>query len=664
MGVDNKIVVVGDVNGQGQDFGIARFLPDGGLDTSFNGTGRLQSSMSSSHDYARDVIVLADDKILVGGDGINGRNYDFILSRFNVNGTRDGSFGNNGVTTTNFDGSGRQGGSEDQASVMLRRPDGRILLIGSSNLSTGAAGPDAIALAQYSESGTLDPNFKVLSLASTIVPGGYLIHPTSAALDTSGGLVVAGWVKTSWESTSRVFVVRFDAAGVRDTAFGTVTFDRTLTDTYSLDDQIAIQSDGKIVVAFLAKTSTDPSVPSHVAIARLNANGTADVTFGTAGIREYADELVSNIQSLAIQPDGKLVVGGLVFVNRYLLDGTPDATFGDNGQKELSDGAYLLEVRDFAIRSDGKFVLASSTMQPTAGSGQTDFGVVRLEGDTPSAPMPAGITAVPAANVTKEVLPNYYGGTWLRMILNAQPTANVVIGLSSSDTTEGVPLVSSVMFTPSNWNVPQLVEIFSVDDTVVDGNQPYTIALAPAISVDPAYSGMDAPDFNFTNQDNETKGGKKLMASAIGNSPLSSPLLKSQIQPILREVFRQYRSEGVDLERLAGIQVATRNLPGATLGETIGKTIYVDRDAAGWGWFVDRTPGKNSEFTAPGNQGEQNRMDLLSVLMHEFGHVLGHDHEEGGVMADTLAAGQRLGLDRLSVEGIDWFGGGKKRSAN
>jgi hypothetical protein len=84
-----------------------------------------------------------------------------------------------------------------------------------------------------------------------------------------------------------------------------------------------------------------------------------------------------------------------------------------------------------------------------------------------------------------------------------------------------------------------------------------------------------------------------------------------------------------------------RDLPGDYLGFASGNTIYLDYNAAGWGWFVDLTPKDDSEFHRSGNQGEQDRMDLLSVVMHELGHFAGHDHSDDSVMSPELEAGKR-----------------------
>jgi hypothetical protein len=96
------------------------------------------------------------------------------------------------------------------------------------------------------------------------------------------------------------------------------------------------------------------------------------------------------------------------------------------------------------------------------------------------------------------------------------------------------------------------------------------------------------------------------------------------------------------------MRVAIANLPGSYLGQTHGTTVYLDVNAAGRGWFIDSTPRKDSEFAKTGNQGEQGRMDLLTVVMHELGHVVGYGNGGSGVMSETLSAGTRLVSD-LSI---------------
>src|SRR5439155_1014036 len=76
------------------------------------------------------------------------------------------------------------------------------------------------------------------------------------------------------------------------------------------------------------------------------------------------------------------------------------------------------------------------------------------------------------------------GAATFTVVLDTQPTANVRISLSSIDLTEGAVSVARLTFTAANWNTPQTVTLTGVDDHIIDGDQPYSITLAPAVSAD------------------------------------------------------------------------------------------------------------------------------------------------------------------------------------
>lgn len=96
------------------------------------------------------------------------------------------------------------------------------------------------------------------------------------------------------------------------------------------------------------------------------------------------------------------------------------------------------------------------------------------------------------------------GGTvTFTLRLNSEPVSTVTISLSSTDTTEGVVSAASVIFTPSDWNVVRTVTVTGVDDTIYDGNIPYTTTVAAATSADTLYNGINPPDVSLTNTDND-----------------------------------------------------------------------------------------------------------------------------------------------------------------
>ena len=117
------------------------------------------------------------------------------------------------------------------------------------------------------------------------------------------------------------------------------------------------------------------------------------------------------------------------------------------------------------------------------------------------------------------------------------------------------------------------------------------------------------------------------------------------LQPLLDASVERWSSWlGETLPGADGLSIWITDLPDELLGLTVGDVIYVDSDAAGRGWCVDETPKYDNEFDATGNAlagtDAANGIDLLSVIAHEVGHVLGYDHDT--LQTSTLSVGTRL----------------------
>jgi hypothetical protein len=103
----------------------------------------------------------------------------------------------------------------------------------------------------------------------------------------------------------------------------------------------------------------------------------------------------------------------------------------------------------------------------------------------------------------------------------------------------------------------------------------------------------------------------------------------ADVRPVALENSDQSWLDASNFLSLSNLSFA--DLPGAAVGQTTGTTITLDTAAAGYNWFIDTTPADNSEYLPTSNPNEwvakagsaaAGKMDMLSVLLHEYGHVV------------------------------------------
>ena len=391
IGPGGTIVVAGYAsNGSNNDLAIARYNPNGSLDSTFGGgDGRVTQAIGAHDDEIYGVVVLPNGKIIVAGrtrDSLSD-DYDMVVARFNSNGTLDTTFNGTGFNRTDY----RNLNVANEAYAITVQGS-NILIAGRTQHKPSTGLTYDFILARYHGTGTNDGKRDTLFGSSGAE--GYVVtqfggdnqddQAYSVVVPSSDTILVGGF--TSPTATETNFAIaKYNANGVPVTGFGTNGKATTTFGTNTLDEayDMAVTSSGFIVLAGRTKlASAGLSGPWNVALARFNpTTGIVDSSFGSSG-RQTSNLTTGSDEafSVAIQSDNKIVIGGIAnndfLVARYTTSGTLDPTFSTDGWTTTpfftTDKAH-----DVAIQSDGKILAAGYTV---ISSTDHDFAVARYIG--------------------------------------------------------------------------------------------------------------------------------------------------------------------------------------------------------------------------------------------------------------------------------------------
>lgn len=348
----DRIVVAGYTIGR-TDVAVARLKPGGALDGSFSGDGRVRIDLGAT-DRALDVAVTKDGKIVIVGERVTSRASTWFVIRLRSGGTRDTSFGGDGVVMTDF---GRQ---FEHANAVTIQSNGKVVVAGG----VGDGLNQSWAFARYLSGGALDSSFGgdgrvTMSLS---ISG----EQAQDVIARSQGIFAAGYAEASFLPRFAVAKLRLD--GHRATAFGTRGV-KTINVGAGGDAAfgLAIQGDGKPVVAGYASMGGR----ADWGLARLGTGGVLDGGFGGDGLVTTAFTPSYELaEAVAIQGDGRIVVAGRargpsgtedLAVVRYHTDGGLNLAFSGNGKALFNPFGEDDEAYDVVVH-EGKIVVVGDAM--------------------------------------------------------------------------------------------------------------------------------------------------------------------------------------------------------------------------------------------------------------------------------------------------------------
>lgn len=316
-------------NGYDYDFCLLRFKIDGSLDNSFGSQGMILCDLGSSEDFAFDVAIQSDDKILVVGSTGEFTDRDFALVRLNADGTYDQSFGDNGIVKTSilFD---------DELYSVALQADGKIV--------AGGIGNSKGYIFRFLDDGSLDNSFGSSGKVSLQYGGLTMIRDITILDD--GSIFAAGQIGGSGADG---FVAKINIDGSANTSFGTNGKYVVNFSNQEYINSLSCQSDGKILLggAYGYMSGSNPTF--EFLILRLTPEGILDTSFNNSGKTTFGfglNNAFNECNSITLDSNNDIFAIGYTnnlqqtnsnfAIAKLTSNGNLDLTFGNNG-KAVSD---------------------------------------------------------------------------------------------------------------------------------------------------------------------------------------------------------------------------------------------------------------------------------------------------------------------------------------
>ena len=294
---DNQKIIVGgySFNGNGFDFSLAQFLPDGNPDLAFGNNGKAIEPIGTTA-FAKGLALQKDGKIVIAGYSSQGTN-EFTLVRWLEDGSLDFDLDGDGIVTTPI------GTNSATASCLIIQPDDKILVAGQA--FNDATFRWEATIARYNVDGSLDEAFDDDGI-TIIANFNKDLFINAIALDHEGKIIAAGYTGTS-PSNNQFALMRFLPDGRPDSLFGTDGLLITpVSNQNNQANSILIQSDHKMIVGGTAEVNG----ADQFVLARYDREGSPDPTFGNDGKVSTPIGLIAGLNSMLFDFTGRIVASG------------------------------------------------------------------------------------------------------------------------------------------------------------------------------------------------------------------------------------------------------------------------------------------------------------------------------------------------------------------